>query len=412
MSTYTGCVGILLATGATVLLARLGIVRHRGTTISRNGSSVAAPTLSIKDTIAARSGPWTAADRRNLVEASSLACEYLSEKDIRIYPYEAIDKVKCRRKSVHIFLPQNYFGGTTSEGEGGASPFRVAPGILCGQNLESIVPALAPTRGGKIIKDGAGFPIAELVDDSVFILVQCTPMQGEYARSLYQRVLAETLRQMSDSTPSQTMGGHSILVSKEKVESLLPAELQEQNLELLRTQQAEQEHTIAALRDSEQKCLRSISALQLERSIAQELLKERCQQVVQLKEALNALPQVEAIHFSETYLSLLTSEISCVHPLSRTRYVLGKYRIYIYYDGSEGCVRWYNVTKRLNTYRGRINGPHIDANGRMRAGEILSKFPQMIGERQYLKVAKFAIKLTSKLPNNDPEALALLELYR
>lgn len=411
MSTYTGGVGIVLATGATILLTRLGIVRHQGTKVTRNGSNVAVPTLSVSDTLAARSGPWTSTDRRALVEASGCACDYISGKNIRIYPYQAVQKVRAKRNCVQIFLPENSYEASPSEGESTPSLFRVAPGILCGQTLDALVPALTPSRGGKVVTDSFGFPIAELVGDRVFILIQCSPAQNARLTALYRSVLSEALCQISGEVAAPSIERQSLLASRDDVEELLPTELREPSFVQLQSQIREKEEAIATLQQSEQVCLSNIFTLQLERRIAQQLLEANCDRALKLREELIALPQVEKVEFFGNHLSLLTSELSCVHPHRQTRHVLGKYRIKIYLDGSQGCVRWHNVTKSVTTAKGRINGPHIDADGRIRATDILSKFPQMIGRGQYTKVAKFAIKLASRLPDNDPEALALLELY-
>jgi hypothetical protein len=88
--------------------------------------------------------------------------------------------------------------------------------------------------------------------------------------------------------------------------------------------------------------------------------------------------------------------------------VLGRYRLEIYMDGSNGGVKAFNLDRQVDGYWRNCQHPHINSSGTFCLGKMKEAVPQLIGEDQIAGLAMMMINHLQRGINLNDEAGAHL----
>jgi uncharacterized membrane protein len=112
------------------------------------------------------------------------------------------------------------------------------------------------------------------------------------------------------------------------------------------------------------------------------------------------LPHVTRVKAEGNIISVFTDRIYVQH--EGETYDIGDFRIDIYADGSNGGVRMFNLTRKVDGYKTGMHAPHVFPDGTPCLGNLKEAIPQYIGEYEYSIVALLCIQYLQSVNVNDP----------
>ncbi len=111
------------------------------------------------------------------------------------------------------------------------------------------------------------------------------------------------------------------------------------------------------------------------------------------------LPHITAVKVEDNVISVFTDRIYVEQ--GGSTYDIGNFRIDIYTDGSNGGVRMFNLTRRVNGSKEKMHAPHVFPNGEPCLGNLKEAIPQYIGAYEYSVVAMLAIQYLQSVNVDD-----------
>ncbi len=99
-------------------------------------------------------------------------------------------------------------------------------------------------------------------------------------------------------------------------------------------------------------------------------------------------------------LSVFTDVLFCIDSRTGNRHEIGAFRIDI--DANRGEVRWHNLTRKVDGYRGRMNAPHVWESGEACLGTFAEIQAELVGNHEYAALAMVAIQFVESVNTGDP----------
>jgi len=108
------------------------------------------------------------------------------------------------------------------------------------------------------------------------------------------------------------------------------------------------------------------------------------------------VPGVERVRVKDSIVQVFTDSISI--PYDGDEYEIGKFRIDIYTDGSEGGVRCYNLTKVVDGWM----HPHVDGEGWCCLGNIGHGIAELTASYEFAVIAQIMMQYLATYNDADP----------
>lgn len=121
-------------------------------------------------------------------------------------------------------------------------------------------------------------------------------------------------------------------------------------------------------------------------------------------ERIQEMPQVKEIRVVPGALLVYTTMLYCTTSGARTKCPVGEFMIRMQLDGTDGGVRWFNGTRRVNCVRQAMNAPNVYADGTPFADEIVQTLIELIAQCQFAVVAELAIQFIESAAVGDQTA--------
>ncbi|MCJ7804865.1 hypothetical protein MUP35_04010 [Patescibacteria group bacterium] len=147
-----------------------------------------------------------------------------------------------------------------------------------------------------------------------------------------------------------------------------------------------QKNLVKSLRELEEKQL----ALQKIQNNDNEILKRFGDEFDQLIKH----PYIEYLETVGNKLIVYTKPITITY--EKVAYNIGKFNITIYTNGSNGCVKMYNLTHKLH-----YNHPHVNETGDPCLGNIKEIIPHLIAEKKYAATVSICIQFLKSYTFDD-----------
>ena len=106
---------------------------------------------------------------------------------------------------------------------------------------------------------------------------------------------------------------------------------------------------------------------------------------------LTEVPKVKDIQVEDGTISVFTEMLFIDDPVMGKRHELGEYMIQFLTDGQADCVRWYNLTRRVNAGRDAQQAPQVFKSGRSSLHIIKDSLVDLIAEMQFAVACQLAI---------------------
>lgn len=124
-------------------------------------------------------------------------------------------------------------------------------------------------------------------------------------------------------------------------------------------------------------------------------------------EALVSVPRVKDIRVEDGSISVYTEMLFADDPRSGKRHELGEFVIQFLTDGQADCVRWYNLTRRVNAGRDVQQAPHVYNSGRSCLHMIKDSLVDLVSEMQFAVAAQLAIDFIEQVDVEEPDGAQL-----
>lgn len=121
-------------------------------------------------------------------------------------------------------------------------------------------------------------------------------------------------------------------------------------------------------------------------------------------DSLSAVPGVKDVQVSDGVIKVFTEHIYITPEGYSDVFDIGKFRMEIFTSGSNGGVKFFNITRKgggggHSNYN--IHHPHVDGGGSPCLGNIKELVSQLIGEYEYSAVAQLGLQYLKTVNLND-----------
>ncbi|MCB0353605.1 MAG: hypothetical protein KDD64_08780 [Bdellovibrionales bacterium] len=281
------------------------------------------------------------------------------------------------------------------------------PGIYLGTLRINCTTGLTPSGMGHLVVDDALLPIGEFVGrNALYLLVDDLPSKAGEAREflhyLFRQVLAlrgtstEERRKLSEQLVLEKRGRSRRALGEVTADRTLMKALAQTD-HMLKTGRAALDKSIHEIRTARAEVERGECLT----TIDQGDLEQREQESLHDVEKIGELPQVERVETTATHLLVYTHPLTC-RALDGSLRDIGRFRIEVALDGSDGAIRWFNLDRRVEGLTPLMHAPHILPDGRSFSGAISTVVPPLIGKKEYVQVTKLAIRWIEKFNPRDP----------
>ena len=319
------------------------------------------------------------------------------------------------KKNVHIYVPhQRSYDASNldpscfsvlvwSSPKGSAS--QVTPERIWGHKVDCDDGSFAPSGLGDAIIDDAGYPVAELIGNALYIHHDLCHRGTEDEMAIYRLVLKAAIDIMSLPLEVKLERQKAAaLVRKAKSREDYIKQCSGRFEKLLR-------NTERAIVDGEKK----VKRLQQELVVAIRELQGSAKKLEQLKAAnggmdatygaefdkLHTIKKIKFVEVANGTVSVFTDVIYCVNPNTNRRHEIGAFRIDINVGGQNDCVRWFNLTRKVNGYKPDMNAPHVFTNGEACFGNSAEVFAELVANYEFAAAAMVAIQFVESVNIHD-----------
>lgn len=337
---------------------------------------------------------WTSSQRVILVECL-MSCAKEIRQDILLYPPKGTAQKPSRKGHKELYV----YPWTVPELHG----LRSYPS---NRHRGRILKGFVPSNQGIVIYDEERNPVAQLIGENDLYILHEWGVQDLHAETqLLQWIIIEakkassmgaeayaascesTWKKLHDNSfddASYQFFGDSLrneIRAAEENRSTLSEEVDE--LQRFAETQAE----IVMTRSN---CLPGYHACQ----------NELATEAAETWEQVQGVRKVQSVSLSAPVLSVFTEPLVCRDPRTRKSHRIGRFRIDIMLDGSNGCVRWYNQDNPTDL----LQAPGVHASGHAFVGNTTTLFPELIGKGEIQKVVKAAIRYVERVSSGDEAA--------
>lgn len=124
-------------------------------------------------------------------------------------------------------------------------------------------------------------------------------------------------------------------------------------------------------------------------------------------DAIFEVPKVKDVSVQDGIISVYTETLFADDPRSRKRHELGEYVIQFLTDGQADCVRWFNLTRRVNAGRSDQHAPQVFTSGRSSLHAIKDSIVDLVAELQFAVATQLAIDFIEQVDVDEPDGAML-----
>ncbi len=347
---------------------------------------------------------------RFIIRASALAknklLPRLKEKRIQLhFKQDHFSQEPFSDGKFHILLLASPGNNPYFEGCGD----RRVPEKIWGRKFGN-VPNYASSGLGADILDDSGFTVAELVrENNLYILLPLHwEIMEEAAMPIFERIIDELLIEINLDQSSRANR------EAERKTRLFQAARQAYLAECGKRYQNEIKRLEQSLANINEQCEQYqkalVNTLRTKDMVSSQLRsleaggRQNEQAVLREFEALWNMPGIERIAIADNLISIFTEPIFITVDKTKRTYDIGKFRVDIHTDGSQSCLRMFNLTRKG---RGPADGfnvqhPHVRFDGLPCLGNISEVVGQLLANYEISALTQLCLQFLKTVNLGDP----------
>ncbi len=272
-------------------------------------------------------------------------------------------------------------------------------------------------QGVPIVDPETGYAVAELVENNLLIHHDICHHGSRDELSIFRRLLEEVVTEIS-ATPEE---------KAERQRKLAEERLRRSREQYIQECSRRFEKTVKGTRDKISSGKTEIEKLQqqLSRKIREVSGAERkLEQMEKTRDgqlesygrefdSLTAVPGVEDVQVADGVIKVFTENIEITPDGHDVTFDIGKFRMEVYTSGTNGGIRFFNITRKgaggYNNYN--IHHPHVSSEGIPCLGNIGEIVPQLIGEYEYSAVAQLGLQFLKTVNLDDSAGRGIFDAW-
>lgn len=296
--------------------------------------------------------------------------------------------------------------------------FKRTPDKIWGVAVDCRDDSFLPSSQGVVFKDvETGWAVGELVGNNLFIHHDLCHHGTDGELTIFRRLCEEVALELSASPEERA----------ERIRQLAEAKRVASREAYVSECSRRFEKTVQGTRESVQKGHANIARLQQEltRRIRETHgAEKKLEQIESLRaqqtdsyarefDSLAAVPGVERVEVSDGVIKVFTENIF-IRPEGHSKtYDIGRFRMEIYTSGSNGGIRFFNLTRQGSAGGTGYNTqhPHVNQSGSPCLGNIKEMVPQLIGEYEYSAVAQLGLQFLKSVNTDDSAGKGIFEFW-
>jgi len=329
-----------------------------------------------------------------------------------IVPHGSVERFDRDDKSFRIYFWSTPKGSKTID----------PPESIWGINVDCRSVGFSSTgEGVSIIDESTGYSVAELIEDRALYIHYDMCHHGSSRELKIFRKLLEKVSAIIEFNKTLTPAEREEFIRKQ-------VETERQRVETER-QRANQEVRQAYINHCSNRFQESLAATKSKLSTNETLITQLTEKLTQAKreasdakkkfaqisglqsseqekynsdfDNLLSTPSVRGVQIEGKVIKVFTDVLCCLDPRTGQNHELGEFRIEIYTDGSNNGVRWFNLTRSVDTaiFPG-AQAPHINKQGKA-CSNIEGVWPDLIANFEFSTIAKMAIEFVGSVDINS-----------
>ena len=268
-------------------------------------------------------------------------------------------------------------------------------------------PSFPPTYEGYVIHTSEGFAAAELIGNSnLYIHFDAVHNGDTNEKRIFSKILEETLLSLSASPEEQKKQRDNFfkeqLAAARKKYQKFCVERETKELEEATKTLKANEGQVRLHQKALVDFIRSCRELGQKIEFLQKTGVEKEKKHLEEFDRICAIEKVERVTVSESIIDVFTDTLYCQDPRSKIVHEIGAFNIKIFVNGDENCIRWFNMTRRVNGYEGEMHAPHVFHTGKACMGNTAEAFPQLIAQYKFAACIVLAIQFIESVNTDDP----------
>lgn len=272
-------------------------------------------------------------------------------------------------------------------------------------------------QGVPIMDAETSWVVAELVDSNLYIHHDLCHSGTDRELSIFRRLCEEVALELS-ATPEERAERQRKL-AEEKLKKSRAAYVQECSRRFEKTVQGTREAVskghadIARLQQELARRIRETHGAERKLEQIESLRVEQTASYGREFDSLIAVPGVERVEVSDGVIKVFTEHIYITPDKCADTYDIGKFRMEIYTSGSNGGIRFFNLT-RQGTAGGtgyNTQHPHVNQSGSPCLGNIKEMVPTLIGEYEYSAVAQIGLQYLKSVNTEDSAGKGIFQFW-
>lgn len=351
------------------------------------------PTTSVK----VGSGGWNGRNEGGFIEAVQEILLPVTDRNVILHVPHGDEKAPASDGQFHIWI------WSTPDGRSTHAPEKIWDmKVDC---PDGVTPSKS-VQGIPIVDAATNWMVGELVGDSNLYIHHDLCHQGtDRELAIFRRLLEEVVLELS-GTPED---------KAERQRKLAEAQRKASREAYIKECSSRFEKTLKGTREAIKTGHADVARIQQElvRRIRETAGSER--KLEQLEAArggeldkygvefdkLLVVPKVRDVQVADGVVKVFTDTLYCTDPRDKVVREIGKFRIEIFRDGGNRCVRWYNLDRKVDGYESGMNAPHVFNDGHACLGNTQEIFPELIANYEFAAAAMVAIQFVESVNVDD-----------
>ena len=262
---------------------------------------------------------------------------------------------------------------------------------------------------GVLLIDEEGNQVGKVMDDTIYVHYPLTKAyiklkwDGKGPEALFRRILEEVIF-VKTATPEQKAARARIIAEKHRARS------REEYVKacngrfdaIIGQSRKAIEQNPGQVREYQQNIVRLIRETGEAQKKLEQMEDSRAEAVAAYAREFDKLLTVEKIvdvRVDDNTIKVFTETLYCVDPRTKKRHEIGAFRIELQVSGK---VRWFNLTRKVDGYKGGMQAPHVFNNGEACLGNMEEVIPQLVAHYEFAALAMIAIQFIENVNIDDP----------
>ena len=256
-----------------------------------------------------------------------------------------------------------------------------------------------PTYKGTVITDNNSNPVAELIDNNLYIFHDICHHGTGRELQIYRHILEEVVKNLS-----LTSEDRDILLKEKNIKNrnvyidLCMRRMDDERKNLVKKISQAKDNVDKYRKD----LIRNIRVIEEESFLVENFesaLSERKEVYGKEYDKLLELDKVIGVEVSSRGIDVYTKNLYCIDPRTKNVHDIGEFRISI--PIGSGHIIWNNLTRRVYGYSEGMHAPHVFKEGKACLGNAEQVLPDLIAKYQFSIIAMYAIQFIESVNVED-----------